>query len=59
MSPPFRNKKSQNCVLLCYKGNDLKNIYAIVVILMYDTLFECALQTYEVSLKYLTVIKLR
>ena len=53
MPPPFRNKKSQNCVLLCYKGNALKNIYVIVMVLMHDTLSECALQTYEVSLKYL------
>ena len=52
MSPPFRNKKSQNCVLLCYKGNELKNIYATVIVLMHDTLSEC-LQIYEVSLKYL------
>ena len=36
-----------------YKGNDLKNIHAGVIILVHDTSSECALQNYEVLLKYL------
>ena len=51
MSPPLRNKKNHK--IACYKGNNLKNIHARVMFLMHDTLSECALQMYEVSLKYL------
>ena len=43
----------KNCILLCYKGNHLKNIYARVMVLVHDMSSECALQMYEVSLKYL------
>ena len=42
-----------NCILLCYKGNNLKNEHARVMDLVYETSSECALQMYEVSLKYL------
>ena len=42
--------KSQNCIKLCYKGNNLKNAHARVMVIMHDTLSECALQMYEVSL---------
>ena len=31
----------------------MKNIYARVMVLVYDTSSQCALQMYEVSLKYL------
>ena len=45
--------KSRNCIYLCYKGNNLKNIRAGVMVLVHDTSSQCALQMYEVSLKYL------
>ena len=49
----------QKCIWLCYKGNNLKNKHARVIVLVHDTSSECALQMYDVSLKYLlTVIKL-
>ena len=35
------------------KGDNLKTTHARVMVLMYDTLSQCALQMYEVSLKYL------
>ena len=41
------------CIYLCYKGNHLKNKQAWAKVLVHDTLSECALQMYEVSLKYL------
>ena len=31
----------------------MKNKHAKVMVLMHDTLYECALQMYEISLKYL------
>ena len=37
---------------LCSKGNNLKNIQARVMVLVHDTSSQCALQMYEVSLKY-------
>ena len=42
-----------NCIFLCYKGNNLKNIHARVMVLLHDTSSLHALQMYEVSLKYL------
>ena len=47
-----RKKKS---ILLCYKGNNLKNKHARVMVLVQD-MSECALQMYEVSLKYLYLL---
>ena len=44
---------TQNCIYLLYKGDNLKNIYARVMVLVHDTSSQCALQMYEVSLKYL------
>ena len=38
---------------LCYKGDNLKNTHARVMVLVHDTSSQCALQMYEVSLKYL------
>ena len=38
---------------LCYKGDNLKNTHARVMVLVHDTSSQCALQTYDVSLKYL------
>ena len=38
---------------LCYKGNNLINKRARVMVLVHDMWSECALQIYEVSLKYL------
>ena len=35
------------------KGDDLKNTHARVMVLVHDTSSQCALQMYEVSLKYL------
>ena len=46
-------ERTQNCIYLRYKGDKLKNIYASVMVLVHDTLSQCALQMYEVSLKYL------
>ena len=60
-------ERTRNCILMIYlpyKGDNLKNIYARVMVLVHDTLSQCALQMYEVSLKYrfveisVTVIKL-
>ena len=42
-----------NCIYLRYKGDKSKNIYARVMVLVNDTSSQCALQMYEVSLKYL------
>ena len=39
--------------LLTLQGGNLKNIYARVMVLVHDTSSQCALQMYEVSLKYL------
>ena len=47
-------KRIRNCIYLRYKGGNLKYIYARDVVLMHDTLSQCALQMYEVSLKYLS-----
>ena len=44
---------TRNCIYVSYKGDNLKNIYARVMILVHDTSSQCALQMYEVSLKYL------
>ena len=46
-------EQTQNCIYLRYKGDNLKNIYARVMVLVDDTSSQCALQMYEVSLKYL------
>ena len=46
-------ERTRNCIYLCYKGNNLKNIHARVIVLVHDTSSQCALQMYEVSLKYL------
>ena len=46
-------ERTRNCIYLCYKGDNLKNIHTRVMVLVYDTSSQCALQTYEVSLKYL------
>ena len=44
---------TKKCIWLCYKGNNLKKKHARVMVLVHNTLSECALQLYEVSLKYL------
>ena len=46
-------ERTRNCIDLCFKGNNLKNIHARVMVLVHDTSSQCALQMYEVSLKYL------
>ena len=46
-------ERAPNCIHLCYKGDNLKNIHARVMVLVHDTSSQCALQMYEVSLKYL------
>ena len=46
-------ERTRNCICLRYKGDNLKNKYARVMVLVHDTLSQCALQMYEVSLKYL------
>ena len=34
MFPPFRNKKSQNCIFKCYEGNNLIIIHVRVMVLV-------------------------
>ena len=46
-------ERTRYCIYLCYKGDNLKNIHAIVMVLVHDTSSQCALQMYDVSLKYL------
>ena len=46
-------ERTGNCIYLGNKGDNLKNIYARVMVLVHDTSSQCALQMYEVSLKYL------
>ena len=46
-------ERTHNCIYLCYKGNNLKNIHARVMVLVHDKSSQCALQMKEVSLKYL------
>ena len=45
-------ERTPNCIYLHYKGDNLKNIYARVMVLAHDTSSQCALRMYEVSLKY-------
>ena len=46
-------ERTQNCIKLCYEGKNLKNEHARVMVHVHDTLPECALQMYEVSLIHL------
>ena len=49
-------ERTRNCIylhLLTLQGDNLKNKYARVMVLVHDTSSQCALQMYEVSLKYL------
>ena len=46
-------ERTRNRIYLRYKGDNLKNIYSRVMVLVHDTSSQCALQLYEVSLKYL------
>ena len=46
-------ERTRFCDYLCYKGDNLKNTHARVMVLVHDTSSQCALQMYEVSLKYL------
>ena len=46
-------ERTQNCIYFRYKGYNLKNIYARVMVLVHDKSSQCALQMYEVLLKYL------
>ena len=46
-------ERTRNYIYLYYKGNNLKNVHARVMVLVHDTSSQCALQMYEVSLKYL------
>ena len=46
-------KRTRNCIYLHNKGDNMKNIYASVMFLVHDTSSQCALQMYELSLKYL------
>ena len=36
-------ERTQNCIEICYKGNNLKNEHARVMVLVHDMLSECAL----------------
>ena len=42
-------ERKHNCILLCYKGNNLKNEHTRVMNLVHDISSECVLQMYEVS----------
>ena len=42
-------ERSRNCIYLCFKGNNLKNIHARVMVPVHYTSPQCALQMYEVS----------
>ena len=46
-------ERTRFCDYLCYKGDNFKNTHARVMVLVHDTSSQCALQMYEVSLKYL------
>ena len=46
-------ERARNCSYLRYKGDNLKNIYARVMVLVRDMSSQCALQMCEVSSKYL------
>ena len=46
-------EQTKKCIQLCYKGNNLMTNHARVMVLVHDTSSECAIQIYEVSLKYL------
>ena len=46
-------ERTRNCNYLLYKGDNMKNTHARVMVLVHDTSSQCALQMYEVSLKYL------
>ena len=46
-------ERTRFCDYLCYKGDNLKNTYARVMVLVHDMSSQCTLQMYEVSLKYL------
>ena len=41
-------ERTRNCIYLHYKGDNLKNKYARVMVLVHDTSSQCALQMYEV-----------
>ena len=44
---------TRSCIYLCYKGDNLENINARVMVLVHDMSSQCALPIYEVLLKYL------
>ena len=46
-------ERTRNCIFLRYKGDNLKNIHARAMGFVNDTSSQCALQMYEVLLKYL------
>ena len=57
---PFKKKTTtQNCIKLCYKGNNLKNEHVRVMVLVHETWSECVLQCTNFVEIPLTVIKLQ
>ena len=46
-------ERTRNCIYLRYKKDNLKITHTRVMVLVHDTSSQCALQMYEVSLKYL------
>ena len=46
-------ERTRFCDYLYYKGGNLKNTHARVMVREHDTSSQCALQLCEVSLKYL------
>ena len=48
-------ERTQNCIYLCYKGNNLKNIHAKVMVLVHDTSFQCALQMCFVEISVMVI----
>ena len=46
-------ERTQNCIDLHYKGDNLKSTHARVMVLVHDISSQCALQMNEVLFKYL------
>ena len=42
-------ERTQNCIQLCYKGNNLKKEHARGVVQVHYSLSKCAFQMYEAS----------
>ena len=53
-------ERTQNFINLCYKGNNLKNIHAKVMVFVLDTKSKCPLKMYDFFVEIsVTMIKLK